>query len=508
VPALLAEDASWSTQPTIYLYLHQHRQDLLTPYLGQRAYRGRFSTGKTRFVLPLTTGFVRWTPKQQAAFAATLEQLTTDADRDTPTALRAIDQLAALPMIEPRRLIALARTGKPALQEAALRALGRLDDDRGVGVLIEALADDRARVAVYALRQALLHAPTPHALDLLSSAPTERVTVAKEIVRLIGEFPGPAAFERLRSFESRPLHRDVRVALLRAYWRHRDRPEVWEAFERAAGESDPALVSGVVRVPADRLDLEGRRRLARLLGRLLDHPDSVVRVAALDRCASEPVDDPEGSLLGRACDALGSGMPDLRYAAANAIATTATADDAGRVAVAACRLAPNRRALETLCRVLTERVVLDGARLAPVVSRLVMALASDPLTAVLRVGLASALGIEALADLCVTLGEADLLHADTLRAAIDALQQGTSLGSGLSRRASLSRLEQRLTRHQNPRLRRLALAALVAQNDSTGGWDDDRLTRLRGFRADPAALVAAAAQFTLPATEFESRVDI
>ena len=68
IPALVREDPSWITQGTVLDFLHRHRQDLLTPFLGQRAYRGRFSTGRTRHVLPLTSGFWRWTPTQQASF--------------------------------------------------------------------------------------------------------------------------------------------------------------------------------------------------------------------------------------------------------------------------------------------------------------------------------------------------------------------------------------------------------------------------------------------------------
>ena len=103
IPALVAEDPSWATQATVYQYQHRRRQDLLAPFLGRRAYRGRFSTGRTRFVLPLAGGSFRWTPAQQATFAATLEDVTRSQDRlrDTPAVLQAIGQLAALPMLDP-----------------------------------------------------------------------------------------------------------------------------------------------------------------------------------------------------------------------------------------------------------------------------------------------------------------------------------------------------------------------------------------------------------------------
>jgi hypothetical protein len=45
------------------------------------------------------------------------------------------------------------------------------------------------------------------------------------------------------------------------------------------------------------------------------------------------------------------------------------------------------------------------------------------------------------------------------------------------------------------------LACLAGLARPPRGWDEGRLRRLRGFRAGPSALVASAAQFTLPAEE-------
>jgi len=67
---LVREDGSWVTRYLVHTYLHRRWQDLLTPFLGRQAARGRFSTGKTRFVLPLREGFQRRTARQQATFAS------------------------------------------------------------------------------------------------------------------------------------------------------------------------------------------------------------------------------------------------------------------------------------------------------------------------------------------------------------------------------------------------------------------------------------------------------
>ncbi len=88
VPRLIDTDPSWMTQPAVYEYVHHRRQDLLTPFLGRIAYKGRFSTGKTRLVLPVVSGFQRWTPVQLRTFRLTLEEVSIDAERDSPALLQ------------------------------------------------------------------------------------------------------------------------------------------------------------------------------------------------------------------------------------------------------------------------------------------------------------------------------------------------------------------------------------------------------------------------------------
>src|SRR5262249_47394525 len=156
--------------------------------------------------------------------------------------LWAVSVLAELPAVEPRRLIALATKARPAVREAALRALARLDAGQGVPTLLEALDDERARTAIYALRPALLALTPEPALERLNAVPLRKVTVAKEVVRLLGELPSEEAFRRLQELDGRKLHRDVRLALLRALWGHLERADAWESLERAALAPDAALL--------------------------------------------------------------------------------------------------------------------------------------------------------------------------------------------------------------------------------------------------------------------------
>ncbi len=61
-------------------------------------------------------------------------------------------------------------------------------------MLLEGLGDDRARWAIYALRKAFGEMDDAGVLAVLRGAPTGKVTVAKEVVRLLGELPGDQAF--------------------------------------------------------------------------------------------------------------------------------------------------------------------------------------------------------------------------------------------------------------------------------------------------------------------------
>jgi hypothetical protein len=499
VPRLLRADRSWITQATVQQHLHRRRQDLLTPFLGRQPIRGRFSTGKTRFVLPLEGGFVRWTASQQEAFAATLREVIADTDpgRDTPSIWLALRQLAALPAVPPNAVIARAGLRRrPAIRDVALRLLGRLDAGQGVPVLLEALEDDRARIAIYALRRALLEMPEAHALDLLRGVRRDRVTVAKEVVRLVGELDSDGALAFLEEVEGGAPHRDVRVALLRAVWTHLERPGAWAMIDRAVQAGDPALMDAVVRIPSDRLSSQARSRLAALLGNLLSHTDPSVRLAVLTRCVAEPPADPGQVLLPALLRRLASPLPDERAAAARAVVGACSSTDGPCVAQGVAELGADRHGLRELILALRSAVPGERRRLGPVARAVLAALADDPRAAAAGLPLALATLAEPQVRRLFLQGDAGGWRPDLLVLAAQVLQTGTVRMS----RGDLGRLEAALAPSGSAALRRLALAALVAQTRGHG-WDEGRLARLRAFRGDGDALVAEAAQWILPEEE-------
>jgi hypothetical protein len=515
IPALLESDPSAITLPAVYEYLHRRRQDLLTPFLGQQAYTGRFSTGRTRFVLPMTRGFHRWTPSQQTTFSEILNQVTQDSARDTPSIARVISQLAALPAVYPARLIELADRGMEnmAVRDAALRALARLDAGQGIPILVEALGDLRARVAIYALRSAILEMPADRALALLGNVPTEKVTVAKEVVRLLGELNTPDVYPILLEMDGRPLHRDVRVALLRALWDHIERDETWAVLNRAAADPDPTVAAGVVRIPTDRLSPLAQRRLLHLMTVLLNHADAKVRLNTLERCIDLPLPDPGRTLLPPLLARLASPLPDETAVAARAVFATyagSAGQDAAAIGETVARVHGDRRVLLAVLRALQSALMGDRARLRPAVWAVLGALAGDPLTVRYRVELAiTGLLWQEVAQYLAGLGQSNELHPEALMAAVRAIEESEYRSASRAnysaeavaepaQQTGLNLLEAVLADSPDERLRRLALAALVAQAGGSSGWTEELRARLDRYQQDPAPLVAAAAQFTFP----------
>jgi hypothetical protein len=497
ITAALATDESWVLQPSVMNFLHTRRQDLLTPFLGQRSYAGRFSTGKVRHVLPLASGFFRWTDAQQETFAGSLAELTGPPSRkkDAQVAwdvLSAVRRLPALPAVGPERLVALAEDKRPAVRETAVRALGRLDARQGIPELLDALGDARARWAVYALRQALNDLPPARVLDVMRGVPLVKVTVAKEVVRLAGEFGGTAALGWFGELHHQDLHRDVRGALLRALWDHLDRPEAWAILDASAASPDPGVVIGLARIQAGRASDAARERVADLLRRLLDYPEPTVRVAVLGRLAAQPVPDPARVLLAATLAKLASTIPDERTAGLSAALAGATDADAPPFAAAFTRLLPQRRELVAAVADFAAATRPLGPRLVGVRSSVLAAVESDPAVVSLQVRLAAArLAAEPFARWVLNLVGTARWHAATQAAAFDALCETGQPAE------ELERAEAVWGASPDAAARWLALR-ILASVASVQGWSDGRRERLRRYREDPSPLVADQAALTFP----------
>ena len=509
VPQLLKLDKSWGTQAPVYSFIHRKAPNLLTtPMLGRDSIKGKFWTGKARFVLPLRRGFAHWTPDQQQLWSLTLEEVVRDAGRDLPGAISAIDALAALPDIEPTALLQLSslENQRLALREAALRELSHLDAGGGILTLIEAMDDERARIAIYALRRTLLEMPAARALEILRDVPLQKVTVAKEVIRLLGDLNFAPALDFLLELAATDLHRDARVALNRALWEHLDDPRAWPILEDAARSNDAAVARMAARTTAPRLGDEAKTRLAALLAELLNYPDARVRLEVLAN-PSLSILEARGALRAGLFAVLASELPAEYRAAASAICNSAAARDANLAGQAMRQILPRRRALHEILETLGYQVAAQ-TYFGSVTRAIVDELATDPLALGERIRFGFiGLNENDWAQLIEgALGEG-ALHAEALGTAIDVLSNQYDPVRRNRAVAGQSFLMKRWQNADAPELRRLALAALIGRAQSGVGWSEARLRRLEKFRADSSTLVAAAAQWTFPGDEDDHSLD-
>ncbi len=292
IPELIKKDNSWIQVEYVAQYLHQAQQSLLTPFLQPQIYKGRFSSGRTAILPGFDRGFVRWTANQQNLYANGLQGIVNSSKRNAWELYQCVSRLSAMPSVEITPLVRLAQltTKDIALRDKSIEALGRVDAGKGIPTLLMALNDARARVAIYALRRSFVNMPEKSALPLLSGISSNKVTVLKEVIRLIGEFEGRDAYLQLQHYaESENLHPDVNIALLRAYWQFLHIDEVWDFFHRAATSERVATARSTIRIPQEGLSQAGRKKLSNHLALLLQHSDAGIRRETLERLVSMPI---------------------------------------------------------------------------------------------------------------------------------------------------------------------------------------------------------------------------
>jgi hypothetical protein len=494
LPDLLKRDESYVCIPVVYWHLHKRRQDLLGPFLGHRVIHGRFATGKTAWLLPFTSGFYRWTVAQNVTFAGSLAGIIGDPDRDTPTVWRCLTTLAAMDSAPMDALAALADDKRAAIQDRAIRVMARCDRGQCVPTLLRCLEDARARIAVYGLRRAIADMLPARALALLGGVAMSKVTVAKEVVRLLGDLRADGAYDRLVALDGTSLHRDVRIALLRALWDHLDREATWGVYDRAVTAADWVMASRLGDIPADRLTRASDRRLSGLLGRVLDRPEPEARIDLLRRAAVLSVSDPDRAFLTACASRLISRYDDEVQAAALAVLYRSTEADFTRLPGLLAVAMGDPRCLHVAITALLSVPIKSRASWIGAARAAEQVLARDPRWTTLRVRCAAAAmdGGE-LAAFVAALGEAGELTSDAMevcRAAAHALPLEELIG-----------VVDRLLASESAQARRVAVWALARDAGPERGWAPERLARLVALQGDPSPLVSGAAAAVFPPRE-------
>lgn len=492
IPQLLQQDASWIQVHTVARHLHRHRQSLLTPFLTPRIYKGRFSTGGTAVLPGFDDGFMRWTAGQQGIYADSLQSIIESKKRNAWELYQIVRRLGAMPSADLAPLVRLARLDAKdaALRDKSLEALGRADAGRGVQTLLESLDDARARVAIYALRRSLLVMPARNALKLLAGVPRGKVTVTKEVIRLAGEFEGEEAYDFLRGFAAdEKLHPDAQIALLRAFWQHLDREEVWHRLHAAARGERGALARATIRIPQEGLSPEGRQRLCRHLTLLLQHTDAQVRRETLERLIAMPPGRTDPAMR----DALAGLLEDIDQAvcqlAAEALLAAYAVQDSKALAGIFAAVIRARSLLAIVDAYERRRnASMQGLQASA------RALADALLTRRWQLAQAArlALTVPAPADglgIIRRIAAADLLHPGVVESGLDAWTQAMAG----RQQTELDAVEANLGAAADPGLRRLGLGLLCRLVDRHG-WTDARRARLQNYRSDEAPWVSEAAE--------------
>jgi hypothetical protein len=503
IPDLLASDPSWVDLRGVAEFLHSYRQDLLDPYLGldSAIQQGKFASGQTRWVLNFTNGFWRWTPDQQNRYAQQLASLLDDPKRDFQAQKFCVRALANMPAIQPnilQKCAALEET-RQALRDAALRALARLDSGQGIPFLLETLEDDRARISIYALRRAILEMPNDKALEQLRSITSNKITVQKEVIRLMGDLPRAAGISSvLDKLTQSGLHRDVRIACLRGLWEHLDLPEVWPPLLEAADSTDESIGKAIATIPEGRHGKQAREHIVELMLKLLTHPSARVRYAVLDRLQGRPVQDPDGKIVQAAIELL-SHEVENRLAAA-VIFRLFENDPLSWASVLRSQLS-NKKALLLLVESLLYRVGNQRQRLAPVINATLETLEEPSLLRLKHrlVAVSSTLEeflnqIEAVfrpisgdqlesgdAGFALAFHWMEILRSFTYRLTSE---QWTAISA-------------RWSKHSDERLRRMALEALEFHAQAFG-WTEINRASLGEFQNDSSGLVTCKSQFIFP----------
>jgi hypothetical protein len=281
VRELLDQDDSVVTIPRVLDHLHRRRQEWLDPYLEGRPLHGRFSPGKAGWVPPVREGFHRWLPRQQQRLARLLLSIAEDTQRSAWERMGVLHVLARLPVVTVDTLRPFLASPDVPTVEAALGALAWLDRlEPALPLLLEQLDGDRARVAMYAVpRVARLVSGETLSTALASLLGREKlkVTVHKEVLRLLGLFRSARSLPLLREQWDKPLHRDVRIAVGHAARQLLDADEAWALLDAMAQSPDAAVTASLLdQRPAD-LPPEARPRYTALVLRVAQHPELTVR---------------------------------------------------------------------------------------------------------------------------------------------------------------------------------------------------------------------------------------
>jgi len=542
VQQMLDDDPSKVLLGDMDNYLTRCKPSLLDRYIVEFGYKGAHSNGQLQ-IRRFWKGKGTWTARQQELYAKTLAKASREriyADGDVQDYVRL---LAELPYSENAdavlKELAALKENRIAVRDTAIRALGRVDEGKGIAFLLDALDDERARIAIYALRSILFKNFSPHgALEILKDVKSKKITVQKEVIRLIGDLNTTEALEYLVEKErDTTLHVDIRCALLRRLWNLDDSDEnrLTAIFEGNVSQKNPVILKTIATfncfatIPGQGISIDRRELLTSLIAKLVSYPDAEVQQAVLQRLQDDPfpLEDERYYEYEEGEDESSSSV--LRLALESMIVTM--------------RKKPEM--LDLACRAYFQNFIgtsspkslqRPGSAVAKLFDTILEKRDYHTLSLVFQAFNSSTLTFQFLNDedaksaarevfdvlerdgycqkLCVKLifnmTGVDL-HPRLLRIApalhADALVEAENLFGVLifspPKDLHFQGLERELSSSKDEKSRRLGLAALAQLGRTVEGWTEERRNLLEEYKRDESCLVREAANFVFPPEKME-----
>ncbi len=209
----------------------------------------------------------------------------------------ALHAVSRMPAVAIGPIEALCRAGPEnlAVRDKALMTLGKLDGGRGAPALLAALNDDRARIAIYALREA---SSICHKSKLWRSCARRRLANHRWPRKSYALWAMPVAIRLMRickKWLQSPICTQIYGCLAGALWGFLDREETWRSSEKAACDESLAVARAAIRVPSERLSNLGSRRWLGFSNNVLrDAP--LIRLETLGRLVEAPLKHEGASL--------------------------------------------------------------------------------------------------------------------------------------------------------------------------------------------------------------------
>lgn len=270
VKQLLDRDLSVINNEMVFSHVHHRRQEWLTPFLEGRIIQGQFLSGKTIYLIPAHNAFIRWLPQQQQSFSKLLERIIYNKGYGQYERANSIKKIAKLPDVSPQTFINVLDDQNAIIVEAALQALSNIENpEEAVPILLHYLDNDYAKVAMFALSKCLKKMTptrTQQVLEEILQKTKQKITVRKEVVRLLGVYKNKENINWLeKEFTKENCHKDVIMAIGHAARGMLEEERAWHLLEQIATIKSDDIQRSLISQSTYRMPMAYKKRYLKLL---------------------------------------------------------------------------------------------------------------------------------------------------------------------------------------------------------------------------------------------------